>query len=190
MEVSTQIKEHRNSQGLTQEQLAEKVYVSRQTISNWETGKNYPDLQSLLLLSTVFDITLDQLVKGDLPMMKEEIRQEDIERMNRLSALLTLLLVACACAVVPLIRWLGWAGFIPWTVLYAFTMWVALRIEKLKKDNRIRTYREILAFSEGKRLNEKETLEENGKYPYQKILMVFAGAAFAAVVLWIMEMIL
>ena len=49
---------------LSQEALAEKVYVTRQTISNWENGKSYPDIHSLLLLSSVFHVTIDQLIKG------------------------------------------------------------------------------------------------------------------------------
>lgn len=58
---------------LSQDDLAEIVYVSRQTISNWETGKSYPDLKSLLLMSDYFDVSLDELVKGDLQMMKERV---------------------------------------------------------------------------------------------------------------------
>lgn len=44
----------------SQEELAEKIYVSRQTISNWETAKNYPDIHSLLRLSSLFNVSLDQ----------------------------------------------------------------------------------------------------------------------------------
>ena len=58
--------------GISQEELAEKVYVSRQTVSNWETGKNYPDIHSVLLLSSVFNVSLDQLIKGDVEIMKKE----------------------------------------------------------------------------------------------------------------------
>ncbi len=48
MEVGAQIKKYRSNMGISQEELAEKVYVSRQTVSNWETGKNYPDIHSVL----------------------------------------------------------------------------------------------------------------------------------------------
>ena len=64
LEVGVQIKKYRNELGLSQEKLAEKVYVSRQTVSNWETGKNYPDIHSLLLLASLFGVSLDQLIKG------------------------------------------------------------------------------------------------------------------------------
>ena len=54
MELSKTIKRLRTEKGWSQETLAEKAYVSRQTISNWETEKNYPDVHSLLILSDLF----------------------------------------------------------------------------------------------------------------------------------------
>ena len=66
MELNEQIKKYRTEMNLSQEELAEKIYVTRQSISNWENGKNYPDIHSLLLLSSLFGISLDQLVKGDI----------------------------------------------------------------------------------------------------------------------------
>ena len=47
--------------------------MTRQTISNWENDRNYPDIRSLVLLSSVFGISLDILVKGDVQEMKEQI---------------------------------------------------------------------------------------------------------------------
>ena len=55
MELNAQIKKYRTELNLSQEELAEKVYVTRQTISNWENGKSYPDIHSLLLLSSLFN---------------------------------------------------------------------------------------------------------------------------------------
>ena len=71
MELSIQIKKYRTELHLSQEELAEKVYVTRQTISNWENEKSYPDIHSLLLLSSLFNVSLDQLIKGDIEKMKE-----------------------------------------------------------------------------------------------------------------------
>ena len=71
MNLQHQIRAHRNRLNISQEELAERIFVSRQTISNWETGKNYPDIHSLLLLSNVFVISLDELVKGDLQIMQK-----------------------------------------------------------------------------------------------------------------------
>ena len=63
MELSKRIKELRTEKGWSQEVLAERIYVSRQTISNWETEKSYPDVQSLLILSNIFGVSLDDLIK-------------------------------------------------------------------------------------------------------------------------------
>ena len=66
MELGKQIKKYRQESQLSQEELANRVYVSRQTISNWENDKSYPDVTSLVLLSEVFQISLDKLIKGGL----------------------------------------------------------------------------------------------------------------------------
>ena len=76
MELSIQIKKYRTELHLSQEELAEKVYVTRQTISNWENEKSYPDIHSLLLLSSLFNVSLDQLIKGDIEKMKEIISEQ------------------------------------------------------------------------------------------------------------------
>ena len=53
MELGSRIKQYRSTHGWNQDDLAEKMYVTRQTISNWENDKSYPDLQSLLLLGSL-----------------------------------------------------------------------------------------------------------------------------------------
>ena len=63
MALSKQIKKYRTEANLSQEELADKIYVSRQTISNWENEKNYPDIKSLVLMSEVFQVSLDNLIK-------------------------------------------------------------------------------------------------------------------------------
>lgn len=79
MELGKQIKKYRQELQLSQEELADHVYVSRQTISNWENDKSYPDVTSLVLLSEIFQISLDKLIKGDIDTMKEVIKQEEIK---------------------------------------------------------------------------------------------------------------
>lgn len=76
MELATHIKEHRARLGMSQEELAEAIFVSRQTISNWETDRTYPDVQSLLLLSNLFDVSVDSLIKGDVEEMKAVLSVE------------------------------------------------------------------------------------------------------------------
>ena len=162
--------------------LAEKIFVTRQSISNWENGKTYPDIHSLLLLSSLFGISLDQLVKGDIEIMKEEIKKEEIAKMNRYGKIYTIMLIATAISAVPLFMWLGVWAFIPWGIIWAISMYFAFKIEKVKKDNDIQTYKEIVAFYEGKRLDDIHKQREIGKRPYQKILLVIGSAAVTLIV--------
>lgn len=70
MEFSDQIKNLRKQTGLTQDQFAEKLHVTRQAISNWENNRNLPDLEMLIQISQTFDISLDELILGDTQMNK------------------------------------------------------------------------------------------------------------------------
>ncbi len=63
MNVGARIKKYREKLNISQDELALKVFVSRQTISNWETNKSYPDIKSLTMLSNIFHVTLDELEK-------------------------------------------------------------------------------------------------------------------------------
>lgn len=65
MKLEQKIKEKKSQYNLTQEQLAKKIYVSKKTISNWETGKTTPDLESLIRLAKYFDLSLDDLILDD-----------------------------------------------------------------------------------------------------------------------------
>ena len=75
MDFGNQIKNIRKKENLTQEQFAIKLNVSRQAVSNWENNKNLPDIGMLILMSNVFKISLDELIKGDDHMNKMEVKQ-------------------------------------------------------------------------------------------------------------------
>ena len=182
MELGKQIKKYRQEAQLSQEELANRVYVSRQTISNWENDKSYPDVNSLILLSEIFHISLDNLIKGDIEVMKDTIKKEEIEKMNRYGTIYTIMLIVTAVSLVPLFMWLGNWGLIPWGVIWAISMYFALKIEKVKKANDVQTYKEIVAFSEGRLLDDINKQREIGKRPYQKILLVIGCALVAFVV--------
>ena len=179
MELGKQIKKHRVTAQLSQEELAERIYVSRQTISNWENDKSYPDVNSLVLLSETFQVSLDNLIKGDIDIMKEVIQREEVVKMKHYGAVYTILLTATVVSAVPLFMWLDTWAFIPWGIIFAAAMFFAFKVEKVKKDNDVQTYREIVAFSEGKLLDDIQKQREIGKRPYQKILLVIASAAAA-----------
>ena len=190
MELGTQIRKYRNERTLSQEALAEKVYVSRQTVSNWENDKSYPDVNSLVLLSEVFEISLDQLIKGDVEMMKEQINQTDQKRFGRLSNIFAILFLAVLITPIPLEHFLSYAGIAIWVVIFGAALYTAALVEREKKKFDVQTYREILAFTEGKSLSEIEKAREEGKRVYQKAFLVIATGVITLIVtlffLWIL----
>ncbi|MCQ2469745.1 MAG: helix-turn-helix domain-containing protein [Ruminococcus sp.] len=179
MEVGSQIKKYRTAQNWSQETLAEKAYVSRQTVSNWENEKSYPDIHSLVLLSTIFNISLDELIKGDVEVMKKEIKKEDISTLKKMNWVLTAMMLVTVASAVPLARCLNEIGIVIWGAIYAVTFAYTLKVEKFKKKHNIQTYREIMAFMNGQTLDEIDTHREEGKRGYQKILSAIIAGAVA-----------
>ncbi len=158
MDISNQIKTRREAMGLSQEQLAEKLYASRQTISNWERDKTYPDVQSLLMLSILFGTSIDTLVKGDVTVMEEAVERDRKRmgtRMMRLAVLMLLLLAAAFALILsPAFVWMEEAWGVGIASAVAFlpavaTLVVAAILEQIKRENDLVTYREILAFMNG-----------------------------------------
>lgn len=149
MELGKQIKKHRQEVQLSQEKLADRVYVSRQTISNWENDKSYPDVNSLVLLSEIFQISLDNLIKGDIEVMKDVIQKEEIVKMNRYGKIYTIMLIVTAISAVPLFMWLGVWAFIPWGIIWALSMYFAVQVEKVKKIMMFKPIKKLLHFLRG-----------------------------------------
>ncbi|MFD1410654.1 helix-turn-helix domain-containing protein [Lapidilactobacillus gannanensis] len=69
--IGQRIKQARNDKNLTQQELAERINISRSAVSNWESGRNYPDLDSIVLLSDSLNLSLDQLLREDATMVKK-----------------------------------------------------------------------------------------------------------------------
>ncbi|HGA3172374.1 TPA: helix-turn-helix domain-containing protein [Streptococcus agalactiae] len=172
MEIGQQIIRYRKQQALSQEELAEKVYVSRQSISNWENDKTYPDIHSLLLLSQIFQVSLDQLIKGDIEKMKYTITQVDKKNFERDTKVMVTLMILLMISSYPLVYFLEWLGLGIFVLLSIITITYANRVERFKKKYDVQTYKEILAVSNGKLLDEIEKREERAKLPYQKPLIV------------------
>ena len=99
MELGSHIKARRAELGISQDELASRIYVSRQTISSWENDKTYPDVQSLLLLSQVFGTTIDELVRGDVDTMKETV-EKDVQLLRRLGNVMLGFIVLMVLALV------------------------------------------------------------------------------------------
>lgn len=186
MELGKRIKQYRSELNMNQDALAERMYVSRQTISNWENGKSYPDVHSLILLGEIFDVSLDTLIKGDVEIMKEIINEKDIKNFDFYGKIYTLHLVITILAAAPLMIGLKAAGYVIFAILFIITMYWALKVEKVKKENDIQSYREIVEFTKGRKLDKEDKIAEVAKRPYQKVMLVVLSAVIAAVVCTIM----
>ena len=79
MEFSEKLQQLRKEKGLTQEGLAESLYVSRTAISKWESGRGYPNLDSLKELARFFSVSIDELLSGTelLTLAEENVRQKE-----------------------------------------------------------------------------------------------------------------
>ena len=95
----------RKERNLTQEEFGQLFHVTRQTVSNWENEKSYPDLRTLVEISNQFEISLDKLIKEDVEMVKNIDKERMRGRLIRLRKFETMgtgggvgMLVSCLCA--------------------------------------------------------------------------------------------
>lgn len=182
MNIGKRIKEFREKVNISQEELADKVYTSRQTISNWENDKTYPDINSLKLLSNIFNVSLDNLVEGDIDMMKKTINEVERKDFIVISRIYAIELIIMILSAYPLLKFFKVIGIVIWGLIVVITIFTAFKVEKKKKEFDIQTYKEIVSFYENKSLTHDEKLEEKGKMPYQRVLYVVLSAVIAFVV--------
>ena len=190
MEIGKRIKGLRSDKGWNQEEFAEKVFVSRQTVSSWENDKSYPDIKSLLLMSELFGITLDELVKGDIQVMKKEISSESIRKFRILSNIFAVGFIFAMLIFYPLYHFAGKMGFLIWILYKVPVICLSIYIEKIKKSNDMVTYKEIVAFCDGKELDKETQTQEKAKRPYQQILLAIGSAGLTLAVILIEKLIL
>ena len=170
MEVGKVIRSLRTEAGMSQEELAEKVFVTRQTISNWENDKFYPDVQSLSLIAGIFGTSIDDLVKGDLAMIDARVAEEDaraagqdakdLERNAMIALVLVLVSLPVAGVSFKQENWLALGMAI---LVYAIALYFLFLCERVKKKYDVQTYREIRAFMDGKPLDEIKA--QGGRMP-------------------------
>lgn len=188
MELSRQLKTRREEQGLSQDEVAKAIFVSRQTISNWETDKTYPDVQSLLLLSQLYDTSIDELVRGDAGRI-----QQVVERDSRKMRLLSYGMIGFSLlAFLFLLGFsLAWpepssfarmskgniAGGVTFIVLYAIGFGMAIAIDRLKKKHDIVTYREIDRFLKGEIGEEPDSEGLARNHPALGVVVKLLGGA-------------
>ncbi len=102
MEIGSRIKKVRLEQGLSQEQMAEMFHVTRQSVSNWENNKNYPDLSTLVKISETFRISLDQFLKEDMTYIKEN---DSIRRKASARRWLIIILTSVLAMLIGIMIW-------------------------------------------------------------------------------------
>lgn len=176
MKLGEQIKKYRSGCNYSQEELSEKLFVSRQTISNWENNKSYPDIQSLLLISSIFNISLDELVKGDLPAMKNQVlNNKDRKKENIYSWIMLLSFLLTALSIGPILLSDNLIILcIPFLLLLP-ALYCGHSIESFHKSVDIKTYSEILAYTQGKNVDELRKQRNKISYFFEQfaILTIF-----------------
>lgn len=105
MKIGEKLKSARQQSHLTQETVADLISVSRQTISNWENEKSYPDIINLIKLSDLYDVSLDTLLKGDGKIIEHLDKTTNIVKSNQKlqTFLLTYLLMISSLLLLSLI---------------------------------------------------------------------------------------
>lgn len=184
MELGQQLKAHRKELGISQDELAEKIFVSRQSISNWENNKTYPDIHTLLLLAETFGVSLDELIKGDVEEMKEEINAQERAGFNRDSLCFAIFGIVTVLSIAPLYAFLDYIGCLIWALIVGVAGYFCGRVELYKTMFDIQTYKEILAFQQGADLSTLSAVraERNVvKHRASKAAMAIASALIGGV---------
>lgn len=200
MELPRQLRANRERLGLSQEDVAHAIYVSRQTMSSWERGKTYPDVQSLMLLSQLFGVSIDELVKGDVVSMKEMVSKDAVvmERMAVGSVALMLMGIACMVGLnavwkdpspVPYMSIGSLAGIVAMVAFWIPSLVLSVRIEKIKKNHDLVTYREISAFMDGEEVPEESKALSRSKPLLSNIVKLVCGAGIGLIVAFVLTLI-
>ena len=134
MNIGEKLKQRRKEFGMTQEEVATKLYVSRQAVSNWESGKNYPDLETIITLSDIYKISLDILLKGDRKMIKKLEKGIVYKYMYDVIAAAGLLAIAiCLIVDFTINRTLTWSLIVGSSLLFTGSGVYTFKMAKTQK---------------------------------------------------------
>lgn len=152
MYISKRLKELRTANNFSQERLAELLNVSRQTISSWENERSYPDVHNLIMLCEIYSISLNDLMKGDIEIMKKELLNKndspkDAVQMIQGGWIMIIGLLVAVIGLIILINngnalW-GYGLMVIGAIISAF---FAFYVDYLKRKNKIKTYKELSDF--------------------------------------------
>jgi len=108
MDIGSKLKNSRTKSGMTQEAVAEKIGVSRQTISNWENNKSYPDIVSVIHLSDLYSVSLDELLKGDEKMIEHlDNSTNEVKSREKFAKLIQVIAYLVIWAICLIWFWVG-----------------------------------------------------------------------------------
>lgn len=194
MELGQQLKAHRKELGISQDELAERIFVSRQSISNWENNKTYPDIHTLLLLAETFGVSLDELIKGDVEEMKEEINAQERAGFNRDSVCFAIFGIVTVLSIAPLYAFLDYIGCLIWALIVGVAGYFCGRVELYKTMFDIQTYKEILAFQQGADLStlsavraERNVVKHRASKAAMAIVAALIGGVCAYGGMWLLD---
>ena len=137
MNIGDKIKKAHEENKLTQTQASESLMVSRQTISNWENGKSLPDILSVIRMSKLYKISLDELLKGDKAMIEKIEKDAEISKTEKkiIKFAWTSILVGVVILILsnifegnPVMEFLS--GAIPWILLGLTFLFCILSLSK------------------------------------------------------------
>jgi transcriptional regulator with XRE-family HTH domain len=181
MKLSEKIQKLRKEQGLTQEQFAEQLFVSRTAVSKWETGRGIPSMESLKQIANLFHITLDQLLSTEeIVVIAESENKENIKRFAsyidgiiNLAALLGLLLPLYKIEdngffySVPLYQLGGWQRIVFWIPPVIMMICGIAQM--------------VLAVSENAKMNTAASIVGTAAHVSATILLILCGHPYPAV---------
>lgn len=119
--------------------------------------------------------------------MKKEICKKDTDLYNYYSNVFSFIFLGCLISFVPIVKYFKVTGLIIWGLVYAIGFIFTLKTRRIQKEYDVNTYKEIVAFSEGKLLDEMEKRYEKKKTPYQTVLKLLFGATLGVVITAIMS---
>lgn len=141
MRIADKIKNARMQKGYTQEQAAENLLVSRQTISNWENGRSLPDIISIIKMSELYELSLDEMMKGDKALLKKVER--DVGAVKAEKKLIKFAWISIVIGTIllilgeilegnPFIDFMN--GALPWVLLGLMFLFAILHLNKEERD--------------------------------------------------------
>ena len=168
MTIGEQLSQARKRQSLTQQQVADSIHVARQTISNWEVGRSYPDIASLIVLSDLFQLSLDELVKEDKQMVTN-LRLKEEERRSA--------------------RTMYWGSWLINAVLTAFLILQELNVPAMKQAWAVSMVVIVvmmmnLAVLAGATKRYRKMLPAKAPRPYRELIVIMGAALVFTVVVY------